>query len=589
MFFFTTFLILSLNYNWLYSFYSPSSEHAQALFDFHNYAMFYLGMVVLFVVWGLRFALNFTVADSSRQYDYYFPSLFVASLFKRPESITLALTELSIQLKYVIEANTFEELLAVRPLFFRAIILKDRVFSESLDSVAYNAVRVRPIDFFAVKHWKSFTTNTDTFVLANYPFTAMLYRAAHSVSTFVDFAVASGKNFAHYVKTYRFLFKSKYGAMYYLNIRFLTYLTFWARDLIYMENRLFFVEMFRSKSKFLQVWNTYNFYTSSAAFSSRKSVYTARGKKNYKLRYLFGATDLSKVWSRKKKGSSTRLVSKFNNFAIVKYLSGLNIFYEKTAIETLLRFQQFRHNTTLELIWTAIPSYILALILYPSMLLLYGYDRPYVTDPYLTFKAIGHQWYWSYEFGDDTIFGPVDNTVSDIIFKSFANSFNDNLSEKSHLLFANLINTNDYVVAAANGHFTRKILNHAFNNASMDFFSFDSYIIHEDDLPEGGLRLLETDTRVVLPTGICTRLVTTSTDVIHSWAVPALGSKMDSVPGRLNQQFMVLNRPGVYYGQCSEICGVGHGFMPIMVEVVSPYEFLHYVTNNYITAIKEKF
>ena len=90
----------------------------------------------------------------------------------------------------------------------------------------------------------------------------------------------------------------------------------------------------------------------------------------------------------------------------------------------------------------------------------------------------------------------------------------------------------------------------------------------EDELGFGHLRLLEVDNRVVLPVNTHIRVLVTAADVLHSWAVPSFGVKVDACPGRLNQTSMFIKRPGVFYGQCSEICGVNHGFMPICVEVV---------------------
>jgi len=145
-----------------------------------------------------------------------------------------------------------------------------------------------------------------------------------------------------------------------------------------------------------------------------------------------------------------------------------------------------------------------------------------LTKPYLTFKAIGHQWYWSYEYSD------CHNQI----------------------------------------------------DANIDHISFDSYMIHEDDLNLGQFRLLEVDKRISLPVGVLVRLITTSTDVLHSWAVPALGVKIDAVPGRLNQFWIIADRPGTFYGQCSELCGVNHGFMPIAVEAVSTDLFLNYLQVN---------
>ncbi|WP_459515263.1 cytochrome c oxidase subunit II, partial [Erwinia amylovora] len=97
---------------------------------------------------------------------------------------------------------------------------------------------------------------------------------------------------------------------------------------------------------------------------------------------------------------------------------------------------------------------------------------------------------------------------------------------------------------------------------------FDSYIIPTNELEIGDFRLLEVDHRVVLPTNTDIRVLVTSADVIHSWAVPSLGVKADAVPGRLNQLGFFVKYPGVFYGQCSEICGANHSFIPIVLEAV---------------------
>jgi cytochrome c oxidase subunit II len=163
------------------------------------------------------------------------------------------------------------------------------------------------------------------------------------------------------------------------------------------------------------------------------------------------------------------------------------------------------HNSVLEIAWTAIPVLILVVIAIPSFKLLYFMDR--AANPEMTLKAIGHQWYWSYEYPD-------------------------------------------------NGNFT-----------------FDAYMIADQDLQEGQLRLLEVDNRVVLPVGTDVRILTTATDVIHAWAVPALGVKMDAVPGRLNETWLRIEEPGIYYGQCSELCGDYHGYMPIQIEAMAKDAF----------------
>nr|NP_114350.1 cytochrome c oxidase subunit II [Nycticebus coucang]YP_008379115.1 cytochrome c oxidase subunit 2 [Nycticebus bengalensis]YP_009550265.1 cytochrome c oxidase subunit II [Nycticebus coucang insularis]P98039.1 RecName: Full=Cytochrome c oxidase subunit 2; AltName: Full=Cytochrome c oxidase polypeptide II [Nycticebus coucang]AAA20568.1 cytochrome oxidase II [Nycticebus coucang]AGM47609.1 cytochrome c oxidase subunit 2 [Nycticebus bengalensis]AGT52301.1 cytochrome c oxidase subunit II [Nyctice len=101
-----------------------------------------------------------------------------------------------------------------------------------------------------------------------------------------------------------------------------------------------------------------------------------------------------------------------------------------------------------------------------------------------------------------------------------------------------------------------------------DNLCFDSYMVTTPDLEPGDLRLLEVDNRVILPTEMSIRMLISSEDVLHSWTVPALGIKTDAIPGRLNQATLMTSRPGIYYGQCSEICGSNHSFMPIVLELV---------------------
>lgn len=163
------------------------------------------------------------------------------------------------------------------------------------------------------------------------------------------------------------------------------------------------------------------------------------------------------------------------------------------------------HNTTVEVLWTVIPVVILVLIAIPSFKLLYYSDTIPKAD--LTVKAIGHQWYWSYEYPD-------------------------------------------------HGNFT-----------------FDATILADDELKEGQPRLLEVDNRIVVPVNKVVRVQVTADDVLHAWAVPAFGVKTDGVPGRLNEVWFKAEKTGVYYGQCSELCGVNHGFMPIRVDVVTDQEF----------------
>ena len=107
--------------------------------------------------------------------------------------------------------------------------------------------------------------------------------------------------------------------------------------------------------------------------------------------------------------------------------------------------------------------------------------------------------------------------------------------------------------------------------------SFDSYIVPEADLNVGDYRLLEVDNRATLPYQIETTVITTSADVLHSFALPRMGLKIDAVPGRLNTISIFVEKPGVYYGQCSEICGANHSFIPIVVEAIRLSDFVKYL------------
>lgn len=192
-------------------------------------------------------------------------------------------------------------------------------------------------------------------------------------------------------------------------------------------------------------------------------------------------------------------------------LSRILFFYqqENTATPRVA----FAHHTLLEKVWTYIPAGILVLIAAPSFSLLYSIDA--LSEPKITIKVIGRQWYWTYETTD-------------------------------------LISSKD--------------------------INFDSYMLLEADLPKGALRLLEVDNRLVLPVRTNIRLIITAADVLHSWAVPALGVKMDGCPGRLNQVSLYLNRTGTFYGQCSELCGINHSFMPVVVDAVTVDQYRRWIS-----------
>lgn len=187
-----------------------------------------------------------------------------------------------------------------------------------------------------------------------------------------------------------------------------------------------------------------------------------------------------------------------------------------TKDKRLISHKYLIHGTTLEIIWTITPAIILIFIAYPSFKLIYLIDE--VIDAAITIKVVAHQWYWSYEYSD---YADQDGTT----------------------------------------------------------LEFDSYMIPESDLETGDLRLLEVDNKLVVPTNTHVRCILTSADVLHCWAVPSLGVKLDCVPGRLNQTSFLAYREGVFYGQCSEICGANHAFMPIAVKAVSLDEYCNHIEN----------
>ena len=182
------------------------------------------------------------------------------------------------------------------------------------------------------------------------------------------------------------------------------------------------------------------------------------------------------------------------------------------------------HNTLIEVVWTLVPVLILVGIALPSIsLLAKQYESP--PEDAITVKAIGVQWQWEYEYPD-------------------------------------------YGVS-----FISKMLNipgePVVNNGVRELGSE----------PWDGPSHLEVDNRVVVPVGVPIRLQTTANDVIHSFAVPSLWFKLDAVPGRLNEKMLTIKEPGVYYGQCSELCGVKHGYMPIAIEAVPIEQFEAWVVS----------
>nr|YP_138282.1 cytochrome c oxidase subunit II [Ichthyophis bannanicus]AAT07876.1 cytochrome c oxidase subunit II [Ichthyophis bannanicus] len=195
---------------------------------------------------------------------------------------------------------------------------------------------------------------------------------------------------------------------------------------------------------------------------------------------------------------------------IVFLISTLVLYTITIMMTTKLTNTNTMDAQEVEMIWTVLPAIIMIAIALPSLRILYLMDE--INNPHVTVKAIGHQWYWTYEFTD------------------------------------------------------------------FNMLSFDSYMTPSNHLSPGEFRLLEVDNRMVVPMELPVRMMISAEDVLHSWAIPSLGVKTDAIPGRLNQTTLTTSRPGVYYGQCSEICGANHSFMPIVLEATPYFEFLTWTT-----------
>jgi cytochrome c oxidase subunit 2 len=188
---------------------------------------------------------------------------------------------------------------------------------------------------------------------------------------------------------------------------------------------------------------------------------------------------------------------------------------------------RFTHQTILETVWTLAPVVVILSIAIPSFILLYAVDV--MVDASITIKAIGKQWYWNYEL-EFPFLNPTDLKLK----------------------------------------FKRRI--------------FDSYLLTVSDLIKGQLRNLEVDQSLLIPFKTHVDFVVTADDVLHSFALPSLGVKVDAVPGRLNHMGVFVERPGVFYGQCSELCGANHGFMPIRAFCL-PYD-AYIFANEKISSLK---
>lgn len=453
----------------MFGFIDSASDHAVALTHFHSYVMFFLVLVVVFVVWLLKMVLKFvvternlslTAADTTNPLTQYVskipPLSYFGHLIVRAASITERTASVPHDVYYA--ANlTFNISKTLYSYGRRKTMYPDQGFTINIFSALPRLVLTgsRFRSYFAVgtltKRYSNSVRGLDAELVSVY------WHSLHDVPFLFPYERVEINSHGPYTSVEEYLTVQLYVAAFTLKLKHLSWDSVFAAfnpdklNTITLDVNAFF------------------------GFSPKRSVFF------YKT---------------------------YSSF-LTPFLTLIDFYGSESRMFFYLFFQQVKHRKVLEWVWTCIPALILLVILYPSLIILYAYDRPYITQPYFTFKAIGHQWYWSYEYSD------------------FVTSNREELGE--HI-------------------------------------KFESYMLHQDDLDFGTFRLLEVDRRLILPLGVCMRLITTSSDVLHSWAVPALGVKIDAVPGRLNQFWIVSDRPGTFYGQCSEICGVNHGFMPIVVE-----------------------
>ncbi len=218
----------------------------------------------------------------------------------------------------------------------------------------------------------------------------------------------------------------------------------------------------------------------------------------------------------------------FHNGSLLLMCAVISLFVLALLLWTIVRYRRganptpsrTSHNTAIEVVWTLVPVLILVAIAIPSIRLIRAQYSPPPAD--VTVKVIGNQWYWTYQYPDNGGFEIVSNMLKE----------------------------------------------------QKDVKPGERYRTDADGPP-----LLAVDERIVIPAGKIVKFIVTSNDVIHAFAVPAFWTKIDANPGRLNETWVKVDRPGVYFGQCSELCGARHGYMPIAVEVVPEATFNAWVAS----------
>ena len=218
----------------------------------------------------------------------------------------------------------------------------------------------------------------------------------------------------------------------------------------------------------------------------------------------------------------------FHDYWLLTLCVAISIFVLLLLAYTIVKFRRGAnpvpsrnsHNTFLEVAWTIVPVLILVAIAIPSIRLLRHQYSPPKAD--VTIKVVGNQWYWTYSYPDNGGFEIVSNMLKE----------------------------------------------------AKDVKPGERFRTDSDGPP-----MLAVDERIVIPVGRTVKFIVTAADVIHAFAIPAFWTKMDAVPGRLNETWVKVDRPGVYFGQCSELCGARHGYMPIAVEVVSDADYARWIAS----------
>lgn len=247
--------------------------------------------------------------------------------------------------------------------------------------------------------------------------------------------------------------------------------------------------------------------------------------KSLKLKYKFLLSGLFLKNIYQPNGYINLLKFNNNNLSLSSFIKNKGIEYR----------YYFYSDMRLEFLWTLFPSIILLLLAIPSFGLLFSIEK--VGAPEISVKVIGHQWYWEYQYMDYINFKEIVET------------------DKNKFLYV---------------------------NKTEDNYIIESYMVADEDLSKGQFRLLEVDKKLILPTNTFIRLLITSDDVLHSWAVPSLGIKVDACPGRINELVINIRDTGIYYGQCSELCGWYHGFMPIVIQSLNVEDFKFWAVSSFL-------